>query len=285
MVILRARLKDVLIKDSHDLLILGSGYETEEQATAAGDHYRGALTRTFARFFIGADFGDLSGTGGFTEMGLRWLEGGSGSRVLKDIHGLMTFESEPPPRFAESKASFLVTTPGQSLTKVLSAAMAPGPNLLDHERRAFNFYSGSSFMPPAIADAARLMLLTMAVEALLEPAKRSANVIAHVDELVRATKQSSSIPENEKESLVGSLEWLHYESIGQAGRRLAGGLAGRNYGNMDPEAFFTYCYGIRSKLVHGHATQPEPSEIRAANGELARFVADLLSGPLLSLEL
>lgn len=217
-------------------------------------------------------------------MGLRWLEGQTGSRVLKDIHGLTVFETDPQPRFAEAKPSFLITTPGHSITKALQASFATNIKVLDRERRAYNFYSGASFMPPGIADPARLILLTMALEALIEPTKRNAKVIAHVDELLTITKQSTSIPQNEKDSLLGSLEWLHYESIGQAGRRLAQNLAHRKYNNMDPQDFFTYCYAIRSKLVHGRSKQPDPAEIRTASGELTRFVADLLSGSLLEFQ-
>lgn len=80
---------------------------------------------------------------------------------------------------------------------------------------------------------------------------------------------------------MGSLNWLYKESISQAGRKLADRLTGHNYMDMDAKKFFTYCYGLRSKLVHGSVPRPTREEVDLASVDLESFVGDLLSGPLL----
>jgi hypothetical protein len=71
-------------------------------------------------------------------------------------------------------------------------------------------------------------MLMMAVETLIEPARRSDAVRAHVEQLIALTKEAD-LPNAEKDSVVGSLNWLFDESISQAGRRLAARLGSRNY--------------------------------------------------------
>src|SRR6266568_6474344 len=60
-------------------------------------------------------------------------------------------------------------------------------------------------------------------------------------------------------------------------RRLAKALGTTRYGGETPSQFFTDCYELRSRLVHGGRPRPARDEVarRAANLEV--FVGDLLS--------
>jgi hypothetical protein len=84
-----------------------------------------------------------------------------------------------------------------------------------------------------------------------------------------------------KSSLLGSLRWLRFQSIGQAGRALAATLGNRTYLDMTPSKFFAHCYDLRSRLVHRATSLPERREVDAAVPQLEQFVADLLSRELL----
>ena len=122
-------------------------------------------------------------------------------------------------------------------------------------------------------------MLVMAIEALVETEAREATVVAHVDDLISRT-QAATLPANEIDSTVGSLRWLREESINQAGRRLVSVRVPRIYGALEPQKFFTKCYKLRSRLVHG--TQPTPSqdEVEAPQlGPLRDMVSDLLQRP------
>jgi hypothetical protein len=121
------------------------------------------------------------------------------------------------------------------------------------------------------------VMLMMALETMMDLAPRSAEATRLVDELIDLTG-ASELPANEIQSIVGVLEWLRRESIGQGGRRLARTLGARRYADESPANFFTECYGIRSDLVHGGF--PRPS-VDGRVATLETFVADLLSGELL----
>jgi hypothetical protein len=107
-----------------------------------------------------------------------------------------------------------------------------------------------------------------------------------IEEFIRATQESASLSDKEKNSLLGSLKWLLDESINQAGRRLAEEkLGSRVYAKKTAPSFFSYCYDLRSRLVHGKYPLPEQGEINSAAGQLEVFVSDLLSGQLLEINL
>jgi hypothetical protein len=74
----------------------GSGYTSNDEATAAGDQWRSLLSISFARLNFGADVDRASG-GGYFNARLRWLSQRPGRRVLEDKPGLTTFECDPPP--------------------------------------------------------------------------------------------------------------------------------------------------------------------------------------------
>lgn len=75
----------------------------------------------------------------------------------------------------------------------------------------------SSFFRPGTD--ARFLLLTMAIEALIEPAQKSSEAMQLVDGFIEQTKKSA-VQRSEKDSLIGSLKWLRDESITKAGQRL-----------------------------------------------------------------
>ena len=120
----------------------------------------------------------------------------------------------------------------------------------------------------------------MAVEVLLRPQPRSPAVRSHVEMLITSTTATDLDP-TEKRSLLTSLGYLRHESFNQAGRRLAQTLGDRRYADKAPGTFFSHCYGVRSRLVHGQSPRPTGQEVDTLAAQLERFVGDLLSGPLL----
>ena len=265
------------VNTSEDLALLGSGYPTEEVAAVEAARWRGALEIGFARVGIGADFGDRAATGSFTVAGLKMLEAQHGVRVLNDVHGTLVYECEPPPRFASTTAHGTVGKPPERVTSAICYAVDNGLGLEGAGRLAYDLFSASFFQPSADA---RLLMLMMATETLLELKPRSEAAVHHVNEMIAATK-SSSLDPVERDSIVSTLQWLRSESIGQAGRRLAATLGDRNYLNLNPSAFFMRCYELRSSLVHGRFPRPERGEVDTVAANLELFVGNLLAGPLL----
>jgi hypothetical protein len=142
---------------------------------------------------------------------------------------------------------------------------------------AFDLYSASTFQPSADA---RFVMLVMAVETLLDPKPRPESSLAHVEHLIGLT-EAADLPDSERASLLSSLKWLRFQSIGQAGKTLAATLGERTYLDMTPPKFFAHCYDLRSRLVHGAALRPERREVDVAAAHLELFVSHVLSSELL----
>lgn len=279
-VFLRSNKEGVPIKDAHELCLRGKGYGSENDAWQAGQRLRDAISLAFARVRIGADFGDRAPKGGVTRAGLAMFKQQTGRRTLKDVHGLIVFETEPPPLFAAMNADLVITRGREKLEKSLHLAIKQNIELSEQQRLSFDLFSSSFFQKSADT---RFLLLMMAIETLLEPAFRPGVARQHIDELIQLTSDSPKLTNSEKDSFIGSLQGLYKESIGQAGRKLASKLTGHKYMERDPQDFFTYCYSLRSKLVHGCVPQPTLGEVGTAAVNLEAFAGDILCGPLLEM--
>lgn len=269
---------EIPLSESKRFIVRSDGYTAEEEAWASAGKYRDVLIRAFSRLRIAADFGDRAAKGGFYEAGLRMLEEqGSRHRVLNDVHGIMVFPTEPRPAFVSmSGAGIRTPAKGDRLVQAVSDLLGSEWGISDRERLAYDLFS-SSFSASS-ADA-RFLDLMMAVETLLDPKPRSEPVLEHVNRLIAATCEAAGLPDSEKSSIRGTLAWLRVQSIGQAGRELATSLAENRYQNMTPSEFFSACYNVRSKLVHGAHPRPSRMEVGTLAASLELFVSDLLAGP------
>lgn len=265
------------LRDALRIVIRGEGYECEGSALEARERWRDIVCRALARLNLGADLGERMAYGQLTEAGERWYATQVGHPVKSDVPGVTAFPCDPDLRFVRSQAEGCRRPSPEHSAAVFGAAVLLDSRLSPVERLAFDLYSGSFFQPSADA---RLLMLMMAVETLLELQPRSAAAQAHVQALIDATA-AADLAESERQSLTGSLLWLLDESIGQAGRRLAKQLEPRQYGGLTPSAFFTQCYTMRSALVHGRVPRPSRDEVDPLDAPLEMFVGHLLSGDLL----
>ena len=278
LLVLRALQANQPIRDADQLALIGDGYDSEKEATEAGLRFQNALMVALARVRVGADFGQRAAKGAFTEYGLKWVEGEIGQRAINNVHGLMVFPSVPKPSFVSMKAGFSRGASPDAFQEALLASIALEPFLGDRDLVSYSLFNASFFQPTSDS---RFLLLVMAVEALIEPASRSPEARGHVDGLIAQTR-SASLSEGEKNSMIEVLRWLRQESINQAGRRLTSSrLGGRSYSDRSAPDFFSYCYQLRSDLVHGNVPFPTFEKVGNAAGTLEVFVADLLTSPIL----
>ena len=275
---LLAQKEDMTFLESEQLALMGSGYDSDDEAELAGRQFQNVLMVALARVRIGADFGYRAAKSIVTNQGLKWLEEKLGQKVLHDNHGLMVFSSNPKPRFASFNAKATIGVSPDAFLNAIEQTIAIQPQISDKELLAYTLFNASFFQPTADS---RFLLLVMAVEALLEPANRSKVTQEHISSLIKQTKNSALILD-ERNSILGSLRWLYRESINQAGKRLSSERLGvRTYGNKIAADFFSYCYQLRSNLVHGNQPVPTFDEIANVVGQLEVFVSDLLTGPIL----
>jgi hypothetical protein len=271
------------IKESRELVLRGRGWSSSEAASTAGTIHMDALKLAFTRLRIGADFGGREGTSAFTRFGLQVLEQQSGTRVLNDTPGVLVFESEPSPLFASVGSPTLVNLmQPDRVAKAFNFAIQNCPAISESEGLSLDLFHASFFQ---LTNDIRFLVLVMAVEALLDPQSRPPAVASYVQRWLREVEESESIAEEEKASLHGSLKWLLCESINRSGRKFAiQRLGNRKYLDRNADNFFSYCYGLRSRLVHGEKPRPVIQEVGGAAAHLEVFVSDLLSGPLLGVD-
>jgi Apea-like HEPN len=266
------------IAEAKRLSLHGGSYGTKSLAAVAGERWRDWLILAFSNINVGVDFGDRAPPGEFTSYALAVASSAAETQVLKDVHGLMTYECDPRPVFLRvGPITGIVSSPHERLVEALNRAIAAEATLTPRGRLAYDLYSASFLESNTDA---RFVMLMMAVETLIELQARSAEAQELVNKLIDLTR-NSGLSTKEIASIQGALRWLRQESINQAGRRLASTLRGRTYGEEDPETFFVRCYDLRSRLVHGATPRPMTSEIGLRAAYLEHFVSNLICGSLL----
>lgn len=281
-VILKSHDSKTPIEQTRALVLLGNNFNKEQEAQTAAIYYRDALISSFARLRIGADFGETAAQSLFFKGGLEMLARETGGPVLNDVHGLMIFEARTNVQFKSLDLGITRVTPKERFMKTVDFALTKGIKLSEKECIACDLF-GTSFFQKSMD--ARFLMLMMAIETLLETKQRSSAIQDHITLLINNTQDCSYIEGNEKKVLIGALEELRNESIGQRGRQFVKRLGNRTYNGQKPSKFFTTCYILRSKLVHGNISKSTRKNVRQNIISLEQFVGDLLCGPLLSLEL
>lgn len=269
---LHAHQPETNIKDSSNLVLKGYGYNTPEEAEIAGENARDILTLAFSKLRFPADFGDRIAKGFWTEYGLKMLGEQSGGKILNDMHGLQVFKTDMEPKFAMINVKAVITKSKDNVLDVLRVAFSKRSSINERKRLAFELFSASAFS--TYVDA-RFMLLMMALEVLIDQNKRIAEEQEVIDKLIDEVNKSNIRTKN---SILGGIESLRLESIGSAGKRLAAQLKNQ-YLEMSPPKFFTFCYELRSKLVHGHIPRPTFEELGNVIAALENFTTDLICFP------
>jgi hypothetical protein len=283
--VLRALGQDKSIQDSNDFVLECFGWPTEIDAEQMGQVVRSAFMRSLARMSLAAEFGFRNPSGHITQHGKRWLEGVFGTtRVEHDVLGLSVFSASPPPQFVTLPRPTLTSPqPIDRLKCLFSRSLDYAEHLSFQEELSFGLYCSSFF---AHSEDARFLNLMMAIEALLTPQPRAETAKKFVDQLIDQTKTNDMLSESDRQSLIGSLNWLRSESISHAGRRLVmEKLGNREYMEMRADRFFTHCYDLRSRLVHAATPLPTRDEVAKTVATLENFVAHMLSGALIEIEL
>lgn len=257
---------------ARSVVLVGGEFGSEQEAEQEGAIWLSRFRRFLITTRTGVDFGDRAATGAFTAFGLAALEEEHGVRFLNDVHGLCVYASDPQPRFARSSGTARRSAGPEALMEAVQAAWyGPADPLPDRVRIAYDLAAASM----STADEARLMLLMMALETLLEIPERSEPSLSFVESLIEQLR-ASSLPNDDKQSLLGAMQWLRLESIGRAGKNYVTRLEPKTYDGMAPKKFFKRCYEMRSQLVHGALPRPARELVDPLASNLEVMVNDLL---------
>jgi hypothetical protein len=260
------------IKAFERAAVLGAPFSSVEQARTGAERAKAALLYWALEHRLGIDFGDGHPRGTITEAGRKRLEVSLGGPIRPDVHGIDIYERQPDLKFVHSQVDATLGVNPDSFVETFAREFTGARQLTAKQSLSAEIYSSSFF---DISPRSRFITLVTAVEALLEPGERPIPVQLLVKEMETLTRAADIDPRT-RDSIIGSLQWFKAESIGQAGKSLAARLLpDKNYDGRSAPAFFTYCYGIRSNLVHRGVMDPSVNPLLLAN-TMQAFVADLL---------
>lgn len=221
----------------------------------------------------GIDLGDGRLRGLFTDYGKRMLEEQLGAPVRNSVHGTDVYEARDGLVFVSLNAEASVGRNADAFRTEVGSVITKPLGLSEKQLLAAELYSASYF---DLSFRSRFITLITAVEAILQPEQRIQDLQAFLADC-QAGLDILEVTPAVKQSVRSGLEWLKSESISHTGRVLCERLLGhREYKAMRAARFFTYCYGIRSEIVHnGKPSDPVVDFLDLANTS-QRFVGDLL---------
>src|SRR5688572_19755057 len=108
--------EDIPLNKAKEVVLRGSGWRSEEIASAEGRKYRDRFILALVRHRVGVRPVDTIQKRAFFHSFLRSIAGESGRPVLNDEYDIMVFPSEPPPLFARMpEAQFTILPPESKL--------------------------------------------------------------------------------------------------------------------------------------------------------------------------
>ena len=279
----------------------GSGFPNNESALIADAISHSELVRTFASLRIGAYFGsleqdDISDPPKVTSSFPKSIPTihNTGPRLYLDQFGLKLHSSESVGTQTEIKfrahGTASVTSTFEGFSRALAEAQKT-QRISKPEEIAYIIFSSSSLA--GLVDA-RFLTLMMALESLIDQKPRNKEEDAHFRKLIENTEvllksqEDSKLLPNPQEdsksnwkSIIGSLRELNRrESVRQAGTRVVTRLGTRLYAGCTPQKFFSECYSIRSRLIHGELPLPTNGDVEKMTWPLQDLVCDLIANPV-----
>lgn len=270
---------DSPIKSERQLAVRGHGYESEEDAQAAGQKWSHWVQAGLARVGLAGDFGARTRpSDAYFNVALSAMEEEAGAPVRNDYLGLHTYSDDAKPVFAP--APDITMSKGYHTTWVQLLVDAARTCDIEFDyRRALAYDTYRSSFDQEVPEV-RLVTLVTAIEMLIDPEPRDDQTKTLVDALLQKVSEADC-PDSEKRSIEGSLKHLYSQSIDQAGRTLVSRLGDRRYWDQTPEEFFRTSYSFRSDLVHGNHPQPSRQYVQWCTVYLEQMVGHLLCGELI----
>jgi len=265
------------IKDHAQVAVLGGPFTSEDQARDAAEKSKRALLYWAIEQRLGIDFGDGKQRSVVTKAGLAMLQKRYGCPVRNDMHGIDVYEHVENLKFVRGDVKATVGKSPPRLIDTFQREYLQARHLTEKQVLASEIYASSFF---DVSARSRFITLVTAVEALLERPKRPEAVEELVGEFKGKTRLSS-VNEQTKKSIIGSLEDLKSESITQAGRTLAGRLIPNElFDGQSSADFFTRCYELRSQILHRGKIEDGLEHMLDLANVTEGFVAKLLLAAL-----
>jgi len=265
------------IKDCESPAVIGKLFTSEDEAMLAAQQSKRALLYWSIKQRVGIDFGDGKQRSIVTKAGLSYFEKQWGCPVRNDIHGIDIYEHVEELRFVRSSAKPRVGKHLPRLVDTFQHEFAGKRHFTEKQLLASEIYASSFF---DVSPRSRFITLITAVEALSERVKRSDNIDALVEEL-KAKAKKVILDDDTRNSIMGRLGDLKYQSIGEAGRTLVGRLLPAELHNRCSSVdFFTKSYNLRSDILHLGTIPDKKVDVLDLANKMEEFVHRLLIASL-----
>jgi hypothetical protein len=270
---LRSGARGSAIKNHSRASLIGGPYPSAADAQAAAERTKRALLIWAVRNRVGIDLGGRQPRSAITVAGLELLEKQIGGPMRADIHGIDVYEHIDGLSFVALNADASIGKAAAAFVEEVAAAVATSVFLNAKQELAGEILSASYF---DASDRSRFVTLITAVEGLLDPQPRPAAAQHMVARMIQIVEEEE-LDEGHRAAMLGSLQRLKRESIGQAGRALAERLlGGKVYEGQTPAQFFSLCYGLRSSILHSGKVPAEITDFLSVCATAHAFVCDLL---------
>jgi hypothetical protein len=262
------------ISEGQQLVLSGGGFTSKEDAANVGKQLKDSLLLGGVKSRIGIDVGKDTAISTMGPDVKNNIFDKYGVKFIDDVHGLMIYSEEHPVQISSVSSPTLYSPANaEKFTNLVSALFCANPVLSDKVRLSLELYGASHY---ETSSRARFITLVIATEALIEPRDRDVMTRKTVYGLIKQV-MNSGLGGKEKDSLIGSLNWLYKQSISQALREMAERyLLDRQYANLIASKFISHCYDIRSKLVHKGNVDSDTVHIGALAAQVNIFLSDLL---------
>ena len=277
--------KGTSFTDASALLFSGSGYETREDAEAAGKTLKNIVQLASIDNGIAVDAGrdEVRGGPGPTVVD---AVAEQGVQLLPDVHGLQVFEETGSPASLSLSANAFAGAPLASLANALVIRSHITQNVDSKHSLACQLYGISRFES---SQRSRLLTLVTALDVLSEKTMRSGISLAVASEIldIVKTRLRSAKPEDHDEqdlaqlkslaSIVGSLK---YRSIAASIKELAQDVDPNSLNTpLSIDEILGLAYKARNELIYGGETTVDLSQLLIP---LERLTADMCAGAILT---
>ena len=231
--------------------------DSKETALLLGRRAQAALMAVALRRGLGAILSERLPRGRLFDVGRRLLAGDRFDELLDDNLGLTVYEDAGRVGFVGiPPVQFQVASPAARVLSEWSDALAGAVPASEPVSVSFDLWSSSR---SESSSRARLLLLVMAIEALVQQQARSSSEVALVEEFLTQVR-TSSLHKDSKDRLCSGLSLLRREGIGTSchaavAKRL-GGDAGKT---------FRTCYRLRNVIAHGGQAPDVHTLVNEAN--------------------
>jgi hypothetical protein len=271
---LSAGIKGCALGKSKLFTLSSECFQSKEDAEIEANKVSDALLLLSPKMKCGLNLGQYAfPTRGALTLMKPMLERALGTTTASADLGITVYPLNSKPTFLRTEFKMSVIHTAQSFVDELVAIIDHRQFVSAKLKVAAAFYALSRFAenaPPA-----RLILLYIAIESLLEPVRCSPEAEAHVDLLINTTK-NGTLSEEEKKAICSTLSFLKKESIARTARSLAEKLlGGQFYDRLSPGEFFSKIYKVRNNLVHRGIINAESLHLLVI--DIDHFVSDLIA--------